>query len=98
MKKAKFNFKEAGSVFCNLSQDYKIFAPIKKRNGGRFSDTDVVTYDYVNSFEEIEFLQKSYYSAKEVFFPVRNTLFELEDNEMIESQDNFPNTIVFLRS
>lgn len=98
MKKVKFNFKDGDLIFRNLSQDYKIFAPVKKNNKGRLSDTGLITYDYINSFEEIDFLQKTYYSPKEILFPIRQAFFEFKDNEMIEVKEDAPNAIVFLRS
>lgn len=64
MKMLKVNREEAGSIFESLRRDYKIIAPLKKIGVGVFSDADLITYDEVNSFEEIEFFKNPYYSAK----------------------------------
>lgn len=93
----KFSFHDMESVCGRISQDYRIFAPVRKVNKGRFSDTDLITYDYVKSFAEIEFFEKSYYSAKEILFPVRQSLFETRKGKFIEVEKNFPDTIVFSR-
>lgn len=58
-----------------LSADYHIYAPVKMAGKGPFSDTDLVTYGQVTSFEQIEFNGKSRFSPKEAVHPVTQTLF-----------------------
>lgn len=98
MKKLKIYSQGLGAIWSKLCQDYQIFAPVRKVNKGRFSDTDLVTYNFIQSFTEIEFSAKTYYSAKEVLFPVRQSLFEFKDGKSREAEENFPPTIVFLRA
>lgn len=84
MKMLKIDRKEAESIFKDLSKGYKIIAPLKKMGKGRLSDTDLITYGEIKSFEEIEFFEKTYFSAKEVLFPVRETLFEYQKRRIQE--------------
>lgn len=76
--------KEAESIFRNLSQEYKIIAPVEKIGKGRLSDTNLITYDEVKNFDEIEFFKKTYFSARSVLFPVRETIFEFHGNRVKE--------------
>lgn len=93
-----FNSQEAQVVFRALSQHYTIIAPVKKPGGGRFSDMDILSYDKVNGFAEIEFFQKTYFSAKAIWSPLRQAMFAFRDNKIEEVEEDIPSTIIFLRS
>ncbi|HIZ65227.1 MAG TPA: anaerobic sulfite reductase subunit AsrA [Candidatus Blautia pullicola] len=58
----------------NLSKDYDIFAPKLYPGTGCSSDTDVVRYGAITSFDEIVWEQKSDYSFKEALLPVSDTV------------------------
>ncbi len=45
-----------------LRGKYRIFAPVRKVGEGRFADTDVVRYDYVDRLEDMELDVRSDYS------------------------------------
>lgn len=62
-------------VLHNLSADYRIFAPVLKNGEGRFKDTDVVRYDFVNSLDEMELDIRSDYSFKDAVIPLSETMF-----------------------
>ncbi|MFQ5952873.1 MAG: anaerobic sulfite reductase subunit AsrA [Candidatus Omnitrophota bacterium] len=96
-KMAKFNESEARSIFADLTRHYMIIAPVEKRGEGRLSDTDLITYDEVKSFDQIELLKQSFFTAKSVVFPLRETMFTLRRNKAEESEENIPSTIIFLR-
>lgn len=98
MKKLKLNKKEAESIFKSLSINYRIIAPIEKKGSGRFSDTNLITYDKTSSLNDIVFSKKTYFSAKSVLFPIRETLFEFEDTKTEETKDELSPTIIFLRA
>lgn len=66
-----------------LSKKYKIYAPKLKKGEGKFAETDLVTYAEIVSLKEIELNTKSYFSPKEIFYPIRETLFYF-NNEKIE--------------
>lgn len=88
----KFN-----EIINTLSKDYKIYGPVRKEGKGRFSDTDVIGYGEISSFEDLEINEKSYFSPKEVFYPIRETLFYFtEDGMTVPKIDEKP-VIIFLR-
>lgn len=88
----KFN-----EIINTLSNYYKIYGPIRKEGKGRLSDTDVIGYGEINSFEDLEIDEKSYFSPKEVFYPIRETLFYFtEDGMTVPKVDEKP-VIIFLR-
>ena len=66
----KFNFAETDSLFCNILEKYDVYAPKRFPKQGRYSDTDIIRYSQIKSINEIEFNQKTDYSAKEVLTPV----------------------------
>ncbi|MCQ9206151.1 MAG: anaerobic sulfite reductase subunit AsrA [Omnitrophica bacterium] len=98
MKMLKITQEEAGSIFESLSQRYKIIAPVEKIGEGRFSNTSLLAYAEVKSFEEIEFFKKTERPAKEILFPVRQSLFEFKKKDIQELHEKIPPSIVFLRA
>lgn len=98
MKMIRVNQGEANTIFGELAQKYKIIAPTRKINGGRFSNSDLWAYDEVRSFEEIEFSKKTYFSAKEVLFPIRQSLFEFQKKRVHEVIEDSSPRIIFLRA
>ena len=48
---------EIDSLFEKLKEEYKIYAPKRFVKQGRYSDTDIIKYDEVTSFEEIVYIQ-----------------------------------------
>lgn len=68
-----------------LSMDYQLFGPVLKKGKGAFSDTNVVGYGQFQRFEELMLTQKSHCSPKEIFYPIREVLFEyIKDREFNE--------------
>lgn len=64
-----------------LSHSYRIFAPIVKQGKGKFAETDVIGYGEVSTLEEMELSKKTYFSPKEIFYPIRETLFHFDNDE-----------------
>ena len=58
-----------------LAEERLIYAPVLKVGEGRFTDTDVVRYDYVTELSQIELSKKSDYAFKEILTPLSETLF-----------------------
>ncbi|MDD6359335.1 MAG: hypothetical protein PUG08_05150, partial [Parafannyhessea umbonata] len=58
------------SALAALSKDYLLYAPVRKVGEGRFTDVDVVRYDFVTSASELELDAKSDYSFKELLTPL----------------------------
>lgn len=85
-------------VLHNLSADYRIFAPVLKNGEGRFKDTDVVRYDFVNSLDEMELDIRSDYSFKDAVIPLSETMFFFTEDQIRESSLDQRQVIVFMRS
>lgn len=98
MKILRVDEKEAESIFQNLSQRYKIIAPAEKPGKGRFSNTNLITYDEVKSFKEIEFFKKTQFSAKSALFPIRQIMFEFQGSRINETKEESKPAIIFLRA
>jgi anaerobic sulfite reductase subunit A len=89
------NFAE---LLLDLQDEYKIYGPTRKQGEGTFSDTDQVTYDRITKLEELELADRTKYSAKEIMFPIRQTMFYFqEDSQQEPKLDNQP-IIIFLRT
>lgn len=78
-------------LFEHLQSRYKIFGPVVDNDKGCLSDTDRITYKEVHRLADLELNRKSYFSPKEVFYPIRETLFYFVDQEIsipeIEDKD-----------
>ena len=100
MGKKGFVFLPKGfdEVVRNLGKKYRIYAPVLKVGEGRFTDTDVVRYDFIKDVAEIELEKKSDYSFKEILTPLSQTLFFFTENEVKEANQDISEVIVFLRS
>mgnify|MGYP000886805819 FL=1 len=81
-----------------LSKEYRIFAPKAFPQRGTYSDTDVVKYSVVSSFDEMLWDRKSNFSPKETFLPINEVLFYFTESEFRESSIDDRKTLVFLRA
>ncbi len=81
----------------NLSETFDIYAPVVQKGKGMYSDTEVVGYGKITCFDEIVFDKKSYYSPKEVFYPIRETLFYFLNDELKEAPLDIRPIILFVR-
>lgn len=80
-----------------LSEEYRVYGPVTMTGKGKHSHTDVVGYKEVYSGKSLNFLDKSYYSPKEIIFPIRETLFHFVDGESkVPAVDTKP-AVVFVR-
>ncbi|MGL5903532.1 MAG: anaerobic sulfite reductase subunit AsrA, partial [Cetobacterium sp.] len=87
------------SLLKNLSKEYKVYAPKRFANQGRYSDTDVIRYDRVYSANEIVHNEKSDYAAKEALSPITETVLYFTDADYRETKvvDERP-MLVFARA
>ncbi|MCI6755670.1 MAG: anaerobic sulfite reductase subunit AsrA [Lachnospiraceae bacterium] len=81
-----------------LSQSFRIYAPVLKKGAGRFTDTDVVMYDWVEEASEIVLDRKSDYSFKEFLTPLSETLFFFTEDSSKEAELPEDPVLIFLRS
>lgn len=80
-----------------LKKQYRVFAPIIKNGKGKFAETDVIGYGEIDEGKDIVFDKKSYFSPKEVFYPVRETLFYFLKNKTSVPEIEETPIIIFLR-
>lgn len=93
----KFSSLDSNVLFCEIFSKYDVFAPKRYAKQGRYSDTDIIKYAKVESIDEIEFKEKSDYSAKEVLTPINETLFYFIDNEFKENKTKQKPILLFAR-
>ncbi|MDP4158948.1 MAG: anaerobic sulfite reductase subunit AsrA, partial [Bacillota bacterium] len=82
----------------NLKKKHHVYAPTSLKGKGKFSETDLVGYDEISRIEDVVFNQKSYFSPKETFYPITQSLFYFNENEFKESIVDEMGIIVFLRA
>jgi anaerobic sulfite reductase subunit A len=86
-------------ILDTLKKDYIIYAPKRKEGEGMYSDTDCIRYEEVDRVTEIEFIEKSNYSFKEVLLPISQTLFYFTEDEVKEAEpERKKGAVIFLRS
>ena len=94
----RLNSDEMQKIFEILQKSYDIFGPKTYRGAGCFSDTDIVRYGLLNSWEELVWDQKSDYSFKEVLFPVSETILYFTEDEMKTADGVARQRWIFLKS
>ena len=94
----QLTLEEVNQVFDTLRQSYRIYAPKRLKNAGRYCNTDLIRYQEIRSMEEIEWEQRSDYSPKEVFYPINQTLFHFTEHYFLESQADEKDLLIFARS
>lgn len=75
----KLNIPAFNKLLNELQKDYDIWAPKRFRNKGNFADNDYIAYGEISSFDEIELEEKSTSSAKEVVFPITQTVLYFDE-------------------
>lgn len=84
-------------LFSLLSEQYDLYAPKVMVGEGTFSDTDVIRYEKVNSFDEIEWEKKSDYSFKELLLPINETMFYFTEDQVTVPAEDPKKKLIFLR-
>ncbi len=90
---------EFDTLLQESSSAYQFWGPVRKSGRGRFSDTDLITYEPLSSATQIVWDQKTFRSAKEILFPINETVLRFEQEKVSEpsSVDN-REIVVFCRS
>lgn len=91
------NTAQADEVLRALRKDYRIFAPRRFVNEGRYSETDIIKYGEVEAFDDIVWEEKSDYPAKEVLSPIQQTLFYFTEDEYRTSKDPVKPILILAR-
>lgn len=85
-------------LLTSLKQEYRIFAP--KRVHGRIAQgtSEWIRYDEISSADEIVNNEQSYFSPKEVFYPISQTTFTFDRNQMTPTiDDDDKGVLIFAR-
>ena len=96
--KIKVSQTEMKDAFKSLLDNYKVMAPVKKPFRGTMSDTDAVRYEEVTSFDQIDFKEKSHFSAREIIQPITQVLFYFTEDEYKIPKAEEKKILVFLRA
>jgi len=80
-----------------LKKDFSIYAPVLEAGKGKFAGTDVVGYGEINTSSDMILDQKSYYSPKEIFYPIRETLFYFLNDRIETPEIDMKPVLIFLR-
>jgi anaerobic sulfite reductase subunit A len=88
----------ADRFFAALGERYALYAPMRFKGGGRFSDTDCVRYGVTRSLGGIEFAEKSSGTFREALTPITQTLFYFTEDDVREPNPPEKPAIIFLRS
>lgn len=94
----ELTYEDLNQIFDTLRRKYKIYAPKRLKNIGRYSNTDVIRYKEIRCVEEIELIERSDYSPKEVFYPINQTLFHFTESAFLESQIFDKDLLIFAHS
>lgn len=85
------------SVLNELKKDYRVYGPVLSEDGGSLSDTDCVVYGEIDRYDDLELDKKSYYSPKEILYPIRETLMYFQNGEVIVPEIDEKPVAIFLR-
>lgn len=85
-------------VFANLKDEYLLLGPTIKKGRGAYSDTDLCIYDRLDSPEDLVLERRSYFSAKEIAFPISEKLFDFSNGGIKEPEGEIRKRIIFARS
>ncbi len=96
--KLKLKVDDFDSGLKRLKKDYRIFAPKRFEKMGTYSDTDVIRYGEISSFEEMVLDEKSDFSPKETMLPINQVLFYFTEEEYRETSEKKKPVLVFLRA
>ena len=94
----RLNREEVHQFFEILQESYDVYGPKLYKGTGCFSDTDIVRYGQLGSWEELVWDKKSDYSFKEVLFPISETILYFTENEMKTADGPVRPRMIFLKS
>ena len=88
---------EVNDWLAELGKTYDVYAPKRFPYQGRYAATDLVKYDKIQRFEDIEWRIKSDFPAKEVINPIQETIFHFNEEEYTESKGPKKPKLIFAR-
>ena len=85
-------------LFGRWKEEYTVLGPRRFAGEGMYSDTDTVRYGELESWEDLEWDERSHYSFKEAVLPITQILFYFTEGAVAEAQPERKPAIIFLRS
>ena len=85
-------------LFGRWKEEYTVLGPRRFAGEGMYSDTDAVRYGELESWEDLEWDERSHYSFKEAVLPITQILFYFTEGAVAEAQPERKPAIIFLRS
>lgn len=84
-------------IFARLKEKYRIFAP--KRFPGRGpKGGDLIRYGEIDAITDVVYKEKAHFSAKEVFYPISQTMFYFNGENCTEKElDDEKGILLFVR-
>lgn len=93
----KLTYAAFDKALKRLAEKYLVIGPVRQAGKGTYSDTDLIGYGEISSADALVLSQKSNFSPKEYIFPLRETLFNFNDNQLSVPQNDIREVIIFLR-
>lgn len=84
-------------ALSRLRQTHDLFGPRIFPGGGRFSDSDVTGYGEIACLSDLHLADQTYFSPKEILFPIRETLFHFREKTVSTPESGIRPTVVFAR-
>ena len=82
-------------ILLRLKERYRVFAPKRFPKRGP-KDSDLIRYGEIDALTDIVYKEKSHLSAKEVFYPVSQTLFTFTEDECTQKELDDDRDIILL--
>lgn len=93
----KLNIKDFNIFLDSLKDEYKIFGPVIESDGGALSDTSRIKYSEIQGYEDLQLDGKSYFSPKEILYPIRETLMYFTNDGITVPKIDDKKYAIFLR-
>lgn len=91
--------KDIDALFDELKIGSFLYGPKRYAGQGEFSDTDSIRYGDISNIDELELVEKSSHTYKEILMPISETLFYYTEDEVKEAEAaNSREALVFVRS
>lgn len=85
------------NVLARLKEHYRVLAPMRLPGRGPRGG-DLIRYGEISHLTDIEYREKSHFSAKEAFYPVSQTLFRFQGEDCTEEPlEDGRDILLFLR-
>jgi anaerobic sulfite reductase subunit A len=93
-----YGLHELDSIFDRLSERYRLVGPTRFAGQAECTDQDYIGYGPIGSTDDLVTDRKSWFSPKEVVFPVRETLLSFDGGRSHVPTIDDRDVILFLRS